>query len=419
MTNPTPGRTRGNVAVRSCAWTVSFALAASVLISCADATPPDPVEASDYVVTDSGGVQIVTSPPELLEDTLPWSVDSLPTLELGQVDGDGPSTFSQIGGVTIVPDGHLVVVDRQSSELRWFDERGRHRFSIGGRGQGPGEYFDPRLLPQVAGDSLLVFDTRLNARRITWVALDGSGVRVKGPQAGPPELLAGSPTVAMGSRVLFRSARLQCERGEPCRVPLALRLVDFDSAESQTLAELELRFLIYEAPGQAPALTENPFNPIGIAAAGPQGLIVGSGPPFEVRTFDESGRLAKISRVDTPPRPVDQAALDRARSALVDLGVSPRSAEDIHSAMDMPESLPAFQSLRVDALGWLWAEIFRVSPDEDHTWLLFDPEGRARGVIELPTDLEVHEIGEDYVVGVWQDDLGVEYVRRYDLDRSP
>ncbi|MEX2529374.1 MAG: hypothetical protein WD960_01260 [Gemmatimonadota bacterium] len=39
-------------------------------------------------------------------------------------------------------------------------------------------------------------------------------------------------------------------------------------------------------------------------------------------------------------------------------------------------------------------------------------------MIDLPRGLEVHEIGESHILGHWEDELGVEHVRRYALDRE-
>jgi hypothetical protein len=85
--------------------------------------------------------------------------------------------------------------------------------------------------------------------------------------------------------------------------------------------------------------------------------------------------------------------------------------------MGLPEVLPAFQSLRVDRAGWYWAELFRVGKAPTSDWLVFDPQGRARGIVQLPSDIEVHQIELNYILGRWIDEFGVEYVRRYALDR--
>ena len=52
-------------------------------------------------------------------------------------------------------------------------------------------------------------------------------------------------------------------------------------------------------------------------------------------------------------------------------------------------------------------------------WNVFDPEGRWMGDIEIPYGGYVYEIGVDYLLGVWVDELDVEQVRLYRIDRAP
>ena len=50
-------------------------------------------------------------------------------------------------------------------------------------------------------------------------------------------------------------------------------------------------------------------------------------------------------------------------------------------------------------------------------WTLFDPEGRALGFIETPGGLTILEIGGDYLLGRATDEMGVESVQVWALER--
>ena len=88
---------------------------------------------------------------------------------------------------------------------------------------------------------------------------------------------------------------------------------------------------------------------------------------------------------------------------------------------DMPlvERFPAFRMLLTDPLDHLWVReatlpgIDRPAP----LWTVFDPEGRALGFIETPDGLTVFEIGADYLLGRMTDDVGVESVQVWALER--
>src|SRR5690606_17712139 len=81
-----------------------------------------------------------------------------------------------------------------------------------------------------------------------------------------------------------------------------------------------------------------------------------------------------------------------------------------------PVRYPYWGSAIVDLAGNLWVSSYG-SPSAPRVWTVFDTEGRRISQVQLPPKLRVTEIGADYVLGVEQDDLDVEYVRLYPLTR--
>ena len=80
---------------------------------------------------------------------------------------------------------------------------------------------------------------------------------------------------------------------------------------------------------------------------------------------------------------------------------------------------PAFQSVLVGQDGRVWVREHDLHADGAPKWWAFDPDrGVPEGWLEVPADLEVHEIGEDHVLAVWRDFTGLPFVRRYLLDLS-
>jgi len=68
-------------------------------------------------------------------------------------------------------DGRIVVGDVGSQELRFFDARGEHLRSVGGPGEGPGEFEGPWTMTRVRGDTVAVW-TRAQ-RRLTLFPPEG------------------------------------------------------------------------------------------------------------------------------------------------------------------------------------------------------------------------------------------------------
>ena len=50
-------------------------------------------------------------------------------------------------------------------------------------------------------------------------------------------------------------------------------------------------------------------------------------------------------------------------------------------------------------------------------YFVFGPGGRHLGVVELPTSLTVLQIGSDFILALMRDDLGVNYVHLYRIEK--
>ncbi len=107
--------------------------------------------------------------------------------------------------------------------------------------------------------------------------------------------------------------------------------------------------------------------------------------------------------------------------ALVEREVAERSDAEraMHrqhlESMAVPDTRPAYGRLLVDADGDLWAAEYSRYPFPPAQWTVFDPDGRLLGTVDTPERFDLQQVGPDWVLGVWRDPLGVEYVRRYPL----
>ena len=90
-----------------------------------------------------------------------------------------------------------------------------------------------------------------------------------------------------------------------------------------------------------------------------------------------------------------------------------------YNAVPVAERLPVFTSVIADALDHLWIEEYEVPGEEREgvLWTVVDPGGRVLGFVETPDGLETYEIGEDFILGRVRDELDVEYIQVWPLDR--
>ncbi len=83
--------------------------------------------------------------------------------------------------------------------------------------------------------------------------------------------------------------------------------------------------------------------------------------------------------------------------------------------MPFPETMPAYDDFLVDSEGNLWVDEYRRPGAEQPRWKVFDPNGELLGVVETPRRFNVYEIGADFVLGRWADELDIEHVQLYEL----
>ena len=155
---------------------------------------------------------------------------------------------------------------------------------------------------------------------------------------------------------------------------------------------------------------------------------------FSIRSISlEDGTTTAILRRDVPIQEVTsnhvEAYVDwMAEQNMTYGGYSLEQAEASKPGWrdgPMASTLPVLESIHLDAAENLWVEPYalpgaRAAPFEvfapNGTWLgtVATPPGLALGTDRVPVGFE---IGEDYVLGLWRDELGVEYVRMYGLER--
>jgi hypothetical protein len=150
-----------------------------------------------------------------------------------------------------------------------------------------------------------------------------------------------------------------------------------------------------------------------------------------VLAYSWNGDLLRIIRMLEPMNEVTDAEFEAVVNRVIE-SVNPawRSAyERTWRPLEPPGHEPTFQQLIVDSEGWVWARTYQVDADNARpraaaanapaTWLLFDAEGRGRGSVTMPARLSVESIARDHVAGIWEDELGVEYVRLYRIEGRP
>lgn len=372
-------------------------------------------------VRDSAGVEIVeNSALGAWSSGSAWMVADTPVVSIGGDDGDSTTLFSRVQNVVRLADGRIVVTDFGSRQLRFYAADGRFIKSTGRPGAGPGEFNWLGAARRTDGDSLIVWDQdngRLSvfdsagrlARTVSIRSEEGAGFPGPMGRASDGSFIgqAYAPSFDVG---LVRTQSYFVRYGPD------LRPID-------TLAERPgVERFIAECGPDTQCAYRSPFTRPLSAAFFRDRLHVGTGESFEISVIGIDGRLLRSIRLGVPNRDVTAADVDRQRAAFFAEARDREGRvqrERVFAQMKIPETMPAYQALRVDRLGNLWVENYRASDDEPPRWAVFDSTGRLLGTLATPRSLRLDDIGDDYVLGVFRDSLDVEHVRMHRLVKTP
>ena len=350
-----------------------------------------------------------------------WRVSEQPVVTLGDVENDTAQLFEVVAGATRLRDGRILVGDRDEHSLHLFESDGRLVRSFGRKGGGPGEF---NYLAQLwrCGDSVVTWD--IDGHRASVFDLEGRFVRMF--RFGSPEAGAGVP---YGSACNRRGVFVHSGWGDmrPSTPNNYRGQVAFwtSRADSSVLLRLGRRpgseRRVHVVDGQIVGSAPLEFGRQTEVAIGSGRIYLGIAERYEILVFSASGDSLEPIRKNRAPAPVTaadtRAVLER---RLATVRPDRRQAtETDHASYPYPKVFPPYAALRVDALDHLWVQDYPRAASATVLWSVFNPAGRQVAEVALPRDLEVFEIGSDYVLGRYLDpDEAIPQVRVYRLDRG-
>jgi hypothetical protein len=387
------------------------------------------------VFSDSSGVVLAVAVAPVWGPGEGWLVAEEPTLQIGALEGPAELQFTEVVGAVRLRDGRIVVADRGSSELRIFGLDGVFLNRVGRRGEGPGEFRRLEYVGAFHGDSLVTFDSAL--RRVQVFGPEGEFAR---------SYLVESPLeTAMPDKVIDVADS----------TVLAIRFIDFGSEipngivrwPHELVATMDLR------TGRIDSMAYLPGSEASVEAR-PNGryshgrYIFGKGNEFSA----QAGRIATLStdtfavnllgldgsplliiRREGEPAPATDGEFGRYVDGVLDLvfpegrDASPDDMERFRQGLfnePRASTLPILRSAQLDAEGDVWVERYYHPGEELPPYLVFGPDGTWLGEVAMPPGLDrgfipyqapSFQIGADFILGVWKDELDVQYIRLYEL----
>ena len=375
---------------------------------------------------DSAGVAIVENRTPAWAAGEAWQIEREPALQIGVREGEAPYEFGSVADAAAFPDGRIAVAD--GSEIRVFDAEGNHLTALGGEGPGPGE-FEGGMLPgdgaplirAAPPDTLVAWDLR--RRGLSRFALDEGVLSDRLLAAAVHQaILQPSPgsqrwEVGEDGRVLKR--HVSVDRTDPQQPEYWVEPILFTDDGGVVRSEPIFQGTGFQLPRDgerglelARAFFTQVRSDLGPA---PYAVALTEAEAWEVRLLDAEGKLAAIWRADVPREPVTEERLREERDRFAEpRNLRPGAVEEAYRAIGVPDSVPAISDLRRDREDRLW--VARRPPEggppAEHD--VVSPEGRWLGTVEIPENLgRILEIGDDYLLVTWRDELDIEYLRKH------
>ncbi len=320
-----------------------------ILLLLPAACSPEAQPGSATVVRDSAGVTVVENH-RSLDQIGEWQLSPEPILQIGALSGPEEYQLHWVNGATRYADGGIAVANSGSKQISFFDAAGKYLRSVGGEGEGPGEFTFPVGLWRTAGDSLAVWDDR--AHRMT--LMDAEGQYGRTATANPSTLNLFSLGVRRdGTWVLFS---MEIAPGaNDYRVNDAILMTYRSTGElSDTVAVVPW----WELKAMNPFSAGRVFGWQASAAIAPNGIWYGDSKHYEVRLFGDDGEVQRIVRWQGPdrtilPRHVDAYWAERLESASSRGHEAVGRVKALREKQPVADQFPAYSFLFTDSVGCL------------------------------------------------------------------
>ena len=119
------------------------------------------------------GVTVIKNPVEPMYGAEIIEIEE--DLAIREEPSDDGLKFEMLVMLCIDDDGNIYAVDMYAACIKVFDSLGNHKFNIGRKGQGPGEFTSPFRIQYITPDRIMILD--VSNYRLSWFSCDGDLIR--------------------------------------------------------------------------------------------------------------------------------------------------------------------------------------------------------------------------------------------------
>lgn len=353
-----------------------------------------------------------------------WSVDPMPTVQIGVEGGDRAYELSRVKRAVRLRDSSIVLAHNSSHSLRFFDPSGQFLFDAGGDGEGPGEFRHLDHLWILPGDTLVVADNSIH--RIVYYSAQGQYLKqvtldLSAETQHLPMPFAPFPGGGFLAYHGERGSGFQ-DAGKLIEGNLIITRFSPQGSLVQEIARLPLPDSYGLLVGNSIDFPEVPFAGAWPSVMpGPDCVFMGTGKEALVEVVDSSGTHDRNLRWTRYGRAVTSEVVAQYKSEYRRFFDSDDKANIYARYLDeigFPDRMPVYEAILVDEGGNLWVREYAPFWEfSDGDWQVFNPDGEWLGTVSAPPRVRIDQVGDDFVVGVQYDELNVERVHLYHLNK--
>jgi hypothetical protein len=305
----------------------------------------------------------------------------------------------------------IFVTDYTQRRIFQFNEVGEFIREYGGEGSGPGEFTGIQY-PAVRNGILAAYDwgpRRLNLYDTNTGELIRDFVVVYEEQAEEGEWLMNGFRMMEDGNLLARMTRaVRPESADP-KMDNRLMLI---SPEGTFLDDSLLQLEEPPAINIGGVFTARPqFMSQLIIRIGDNGLYYGTTDRLLIHVAGLSGEYRDAFYYDLIGDPVTQSDIDASAEGL------PPQFGQLMAQADLPERWPVWNTIFVDDQSRLWISL-RNSDEESEltTWWVLDSNGQKLAEKQLPSHMDISDIGDNHLYVSSLDENGSRVIKRYTFE---
>lgn len=362
------------------------------------------------------GVTVVKNPSVPLNPEMQIKFEE--DLTIGVEEGDENYMFGSQVVMNTDSEGNFYVSDVDVNTVKKYDSNGRFLHSIGGPGQGPGEFQEISEARFDGDGNIYLHDVK--SQRISLLSKDGQYLRGIRPSTRFERVLMTS----QGSYIARSADNVELGKGKKWDYFYGLFDADFNLvAEFLRLPQesgANLKNIDSLAQVVADSLSDVAFMPVANYALDKNDLLYFGYPDehYEIKVYSSlDGRIMRVIRRDFEPSEIgrrDKEYFERSQRERFQNKMPAGQEEEVFELVRYPKYKPAYESFTLMENGWIFVLVESVG-DESTLVDIFNERGvyLAQFETDIATDGLTFNNGYAYTVATIDD---YKFIKRYNFE---